>query len=111
MPEVYRSADIVVIPSLASEGTSLTAVEAMAMGKCVLASDVGGLTNIIIDGYNGFLVTPSVDCFLEKLCFLIESPERISQTGQVARQVYDSCFTFDTWAKRWRDILGKILGE
>ena len=38
MPEVYRSADIVVIPSLASEGTSLTAVEAMAMGKCVLAS-------------------------------------------------------------------------
>lgn len=111
MAEVYRCADIVVIPSLASEGTSLTAIEAMAMGKCVVASEVGGLTNIIIDGYNGFLVTPSVDYFLEKLCFLVENPERISQTGDVARHVYDSCFSFDMWAKRWRDILGKILGE
>ena len=111
MPDVYRSADIVVIPSLASEGTSLTAIEAMAMGKCVVASDVGGLTNIIIDGYNGFLTAPLVDCFLEKLCLLIENPDRITQIGKVAKQVSDNCFTFEVWAKRWRDTASKICGE
>ncbi|MGZ8983659.1 MAG: glycosyltransferase family 4 protein [Methylotenera sp.] len=108
MPDIYQSADIVVIPSLASEGTSLTALEAMAMGKCVVASNVGGLTNIIVDGFNGFLVSPTVGGFLEKLGFLLDNPGHIERTGKNAVQVAGECFTFEAWAKKWRIVINKI---
>lgn len=50
--------DIVCIPSL-FEGFGVSAVEACACGRPVIASNVGGLKEIIRDGYNGYLVEPS----------------------------------------------------
>ena len=55
----YRAADLVVIPSL-MEAVSLAALEAMASGTPVLATEVGGMPEIIIHGKNGYLV-PSRD--------------------------------------------------
>lgn len=52
------AADIFVMPSLA-EGFGLAALEAMACGTPVIASDVGGLSSFVIDGKNGFLVAPT----------------------------------------------------
>lgn len=43
MPEVYRRADIVLVPTCYSEGTSLSCLEAMASGCAVIATNVGGL--------------------------------------------------------------------
>ena len=48
--------DIAVVPTLGSEGTSLSLAEAMISGCTVVATDVGGMTNMIFDGYNGRLV-------------------------------------------------------
>jgi glycosyltransferase involved in cell wall biosynthesis len=56
MPEYYRKAFLTYIPTLWSEGTSLSAVEAICSGCPVIATDVGGLPNIIISGFNGFIV-------------------------------------------------------
>jgi len=60
MPALYQAADIVVIPSTYSEGTSLSCLEALASGCAVVATDVGGLTNLILPRYNGLLVPPEV---------------------------------------------------
>lgn len=59
MHESYSKSDIVVIPSLGSEGTSLSCLEAMASGCCVVSTNVGGLPNLIIDEYNGLLCNPT----------------------------------------------------
>ncbi|NPV52531.1 MAG: glycosyltransferase family 4 protein [Firmicutes bacterium] len=57
---LYRSVDIVVIPSITTEGiveaTSIAALEAMACGVPIVASNIGGLTELIEDGENGLLV-------------------------------------------------------
>jgi glycosyltransferase involved in cell wall biosynthesis len=57
MPAVNAMADLVVIPSL-MEAVSLSALEAMASGKPVIATEVGGLPEIIKDEVTGLLVPP-----------------------------------------------------
>ena len=52
-----RSCDIFVLPSWA-EGTPRVLVEAMAMGRAIVATRVGGVPDLIEDGENGYLVEP-----------------------------------------------------
>lgn len=54
----YCSADLAVVPTIWSEGTSLACVEAICSGVPVVATPVGGLGNLIVPGFNGFLVEP-----------------------------------------------------
>ena len=55
VPELMAAHDVVLVPSVA-EPFGLVAVEALAAGRWVVASDVGGLRDIVIDGVNGSLV-------------------------------------------------------
>jgi exopolysaccharide biosynthesis WecB/TagA/CpsF family protein len=59
--ELYRMADIVLVPSVHSENveeaTSLSALEAMASGRPLIAGKVGGLAEMVVDGENGLLVS------------------------------------------------------
>lgn len=55
----FKSIDLTVAPSLASESFGLVAVESCAMQVPVVASDFGGLSEIIRDGINGILCTPT----------------------------------------------------
>jgi len=57
VPEVVAASDIVIIPSL-SEGFGLTTLEACALGKPVVATNVGAIPEIIIDKKTGILVNP-----------------------------------------------------
>lgn len=55
--ELMRQHHVVVVPSR-SEGLGLVAVEALALGRPVIASDVGGLPEVVIPGEDGMLVSP-----------------------------------------------------
>ena len=55
VPELMAAHDVVLVPSLA-EPFGIVAVEALAAGRWVVASDIGGLPDIVIDGVNGTLV-------------------------------------------------------
>lgn len=54
----YQHFHVAVVPTLWSEGTSLACVEALAAGLPVVCTPVGGLGNLIIPGFNGFIVNP-----------------------------------------------------
>jgi glycosyltransferase involved in cell wall biosynthesis len=67
MKVVYDSLDIVALTSL-NEGTPLTLIEAMASGKPVITTNVGGIPDFVKDGYSGILVpSNSPDLFANKL--------------------------------------------
>jgi glycosyltransferase involved in cell wall biosynthesis len=58
LPWLYRLCDIFVLPSVSAESFGITLIEAMAAGKPVVASRIGGVPEIVDDGVNGLLFEP-----------------------------------------------------
>lgn len=108
MAEAYRQADIVVIPTIFSEGTSYSCLEALSCGLPVVSGNVGGLNDLIIDGFNGMLVTPTEEQIFTAVGTLIENKELRLRLGSNARA---SALAFDKsiWKAKWREILNKFI--
>lgn len=100
----YQAADIAVVPSIFSEGTSYAALEALSCGLPVVSSNVGGLNDLILDGYNGRLVPPVDTHLVEAIGQLVQDAELRMQMGKQARQ---TALAFDksSWRAAWRRIL------
>ncbi len=76
--------DIMVLPSLA-EGHPQTMLEAMAMGKAIVASSVGGVGETINDGHEGYLVPPGDSYALaKKIIDLLEHEQQRARLGETA---------------------------
>ena len=58
LPGHYQDADIFLVPTIAQDALSITSVEAMAAGKPVIASRIGGLPYTVSDGLTGLLFEP-----------------------------------------------------
>jgi glycosyltransferase involved in cell wall biosynthesis len=69
---VYADADVTVIPTLWSEGTSFSAVESICAGVPVVATPVGGLANVVIPGFNGQIVAPTAAALADGIASLAE---------------------------------------
>lgn len=110
MPQLFREADIVVIPSTYSEGTSLGCLEAMASGCAVVATDVGGLTNLILSGFNGLLVPPSADGIRHALTELLDHRDLRLELSRHARETA-LAFGLDRWQQAWTDVLFRVYGQ
>ncbi len=95
-PELRRyfaACDVIVQPSL-NEGMGRTVVEALVMGKPVVASRVGGLPELIHQGRNGLLVPPGLPAALaEAVCTLLREPVRLRRMGEAARRSVTSRYT------------------
>src|SRR6185295_16749851 len=87
VPDVMRAFDVFVQPSL-WEGFGLTAVEAMSVGTPVVASRVGGVEEVVVDGESGVLVPPGDAPALAAACARLmrnrDLAERLARAG-VAR--------------------------
>ncbi|GHD21466.1 hypothetical protein GCM10007052_32260 [Halioglobus japonicus] len=107
--ESVHSANIVVVPSL-SEGFGLTALEAMALSKPVVASDVGGLKEVIIDGESGVLF-PAGDSeeLASILLELVNSPELMQRIGLAARERAEAAFSLGMIADQYIDVYQEQL--
>ncbi|MDP2912971.1 MAG: glycosyltransferase family 4 protein [Candidatus Omnitrophota bacterium] len=81
---IYRNIDIVALTSL-NEGTPLCLIEALAMGKAIIAANVGGVSDIIDDGVNGLLVgKDDINGFVEGLIRLLEDRNLRDSLGRNA---------------------------
>lgn len=108
MVEVYQNTDISVIPTLFSEGTSLSCLEAMACGNAVIATNVGGLPNLILNNFNGKLINPESKSLFNALIELIDDKSLRQVLSQNAVSV-SKTFAKENWDKEWRDILKRYL--
>jgi glycosyltransferase involved in cell wall biosynthesis len=106
--EINSKHDIALVPSYGSEGTSLSLLEAMT-SKCIpIATNVGGMTNIILDSFNGFLVNPKAEEFVEKIELLIKDKELRVKMQNNAKVSADEAFSYKNWSNKWLDIIKKV---
>jgi len=84
-------------------------VEAMASGKAVVGSDVGGIPEIIAHGKNGFLSPPrDARLLAEKIVFLLQNPKTAKKFGAEGRKAVLKKFTWDETAKAYEKFYSKF---
>jgi len=89
---IVHTCDFFVMPSL-SEGTPLALLEAAALSRPVVASDVGGIPAVVTDGENGLLVLPGdVTALSQALAWMCAHPERATEMGECAHRVVTERF-------------------
>lgn len=88
--ELLRAAEVFVISSR-TEGLPMALLEAMAHGMAVVATDVGGIPEVVADGEDGLLVPPEdPDALAEALCRLAAEPELRRRLAAAARRRVES---------------------
>ena len=103
-PAYLNQLKLLVLPSY-TEGLPYTMLEAMACGTPVLATPVGAIPEIIIDGKTGFIMEDnSPDCIAENLNRALSSPDLVKIADNSRRFVEDN-FTFEKTLEIWKRIL------
>lgn len=109
IPEQLQRMDIFALPSLA-EGIPVTVLEAMATGLPVVASRVGGLPELVIDGETGTLIPPGdADALADALAGYLRDPDRLRDEGRRARDRAEQSFSLGTMVSRYSELYGELL--
>lgn len=111
LPQLYAKADVVVAPALWEEPFGIAAVEAMAAGRPVIASKVGGLAEIVVDGKTGVHV-PVGDggAVADALAAYSADRAMLARHGAAARARAAAEYDWDrVWQARLAPILAPYL--
>jgi len=109
MPDLYNICDIFILPSII-EPFGMTLVEAMACGKPVVGSKVGGISDIIDNEINGFLTEPRNSNQLARKIEILLSDEKLRiKFGREGRKKVENMFSYEEIAKKATDIYQRVL--
>jgi glycosyltransferase involved in cell wall biosynthesis len=111
LPQVYTDLDVVVISS-SNEGTPVTAIEAMAAARPLVATRVGGLPDVISDGETGYLVAPGnveqLASAVERVLGDVETTDRLRRN---ARESVKNKFVVERLATDMDLLYLRLLAE
>ncbi len=109
--ELYSNASVFACPSI-YEPFGIINLEAMACKTPVVASAVGGITEVVVDGETGFLVPPSNPHILaEKINFLLKNKKLAVKFGQNGRKRVEKYFNWKVIAKQTKELYQDLLDE
>jgi len=109
IPRILSAIDVFVLTSL-WEGLPITVLEAMASSKPVISTHTGGVSEVIVEGKSGFLVTPrDINRMSERLAVLIKDENLRRQIGQNARAGLDSNFTLTNMISKTENLYEELM--
>lgn len=112
LKEILSGAQFVVLPSRWYENLPFSIMEAFASGKPVIASDLGGIPEMVEDGVNGLLFQAGdAQELARRLVMLLESPELRERMGHRGREKALELYNADYHYRRIIDIYGEVAGR
>jgi len=116
MVQYYMSADVFVLPSVEiggyKEGLGVVLIEAMACGTPVIGTNVGGITDIITDDYNGLLVAErSPEDIAKKVIKILTDKDYAEQLRQNALTTVCSNYSWSSIAEEFNQIYSQLSGK
>lgn len=109
LPQVIASATVVTMPSK-EEPFGLVALEGMAMGKPVVASNTGGAPDFVLPNETGLLVPPyDPPALAQAILQILNNPELAQAIGHKGRQNFESYYTIPTYANRVNEVLRSVV--
>ncbi len=111
VPELLSRIDFLVLPSL-TESLSVVAREAMAAGKPVISSDVGGMSELIKHKNNGLLVPAGdVSALAAAMSTWLQNDNEVRHYGKKVRRQIEQRFSLVQWVNRMNILYRKSVGE
>ena len=108
--EMYEISDVCLYPSTASEPFGLTMLEAMAMAKPIIVTNMGGMPEIIDDGINGFVIpVRDFESLAEKIYQLLKNTKLEKRFGYTGRQIVESRYTKEKVTQETLSVYKKAL--
>lgn len=89
------------------EGFPMVILEAMSMGKPVVASDVGGISEIVENGKNGYVVKNTPHAFAEKISYVLENENVYRSFSTYSQKRFTENLTIDKMVNAYLDIYGR----
>jgi glycosyltransferase involved in cell wall biosynthesis len=108
MNQAYKQSHIALIPTAFAEGTSLSCLEAMATNNGIIATNIGGLPNLIMNGFNGMLINPDTHSLINAVERLIADRILLKTLASNALLTAHS-FRKEQWASKWDSIIEEYL--
>jgi glycosyltransferase involved in cell wall biosynthesis len=109
IPEILRGLDLFILPSL-REGISNTILEAMASGLPVVATNVGGNPELVVEGETGMLVHPSDPVAMANaIRTYLDQPELLKAHGQAGRKRVEQHFSMEKMVNGYLAVYDSVL--
>ena len=100
----------VVIPSICNENCPYSVLEAMEIGKPIVASRIGGIPELIADGENGYLYkADDINELKEKLMLMLDNDDKVNRFAQKSRELYESYYSPDSYYNELIKIYNKVM--
>lgn len=107
LPALYNCADVFVLPSI-QEGQGIALLEAQATAKPVVAFDVGGVSEAVLDEETGFLMKPDSRLLAEAVMKLLASPSLREKMGSKAREFVSDRLSWNVCAQRMLQVYREV---
>lgn len=107
--KVHADKHIAVVPTIGSEGTSLSLLEAMSAQCAVICTDVGGMSNIVLDGYNGLIADRNSESLYYCIKKLIDDEQIRKILSKRAYETVKEAFSYEVWREKWKLIFQSML--
>lgn len=109
--KIHQDKHIAVVPTIGSEGTSLSLLEAISAQCAVVCTSVGGMSNIVIDNFNGLITDTTIESLVDSLEKLIVDQALRFRLASNGYETVKQGFSIEKWRNSWDKVIDEVINN